>query len=379
MSTAELEYTNIASDIYAMSLFAKASYCRVKPTEDNPNPPSVNTLDGAREALIDWYPGSGWEVIEVNGGINGFQAVAYGKDNNSDGIYDEVVIAYRGTDSLLDLAWDDFLIALNVTPTQKIGAINFYNQIKNNENVSISANISITGHSLGGALAQLVGAETGVETVTFNAPGMKNQISEGSYNNITNYVNLNDWIGCYGQHAGTTCFYLPEGTTDEGSFSPHSKYINENSYYTEFMTDISDEEWKVEYAASLWGYDINNERVGVQQIIASTKASPENLKKAVDIIQSTIGIEDKLETTFHYLTPTGINYVLGDKEDNEIELERTALGTQEHGIAWGNGGNDRITGLDNDDILIGGTGVCRLGFNPTLRLFRKKSEIDKAA
>ncbi len=87
MTTAELEYTNIASDIYAMSLFAKASYCKVKPTEDNTNPPSVNTEDGARDALNAWYPNSGWKVVDVNGGINGFQAVAFGKDNDNDDIY----------------------------------------------------------------------------------------------------------------------------------------------------------------------------------------------------------------------------------------------------------------------------------------------------
>ena len=51
MTTATQEYTNIASDIYAMSLFAKASYCKVKPTEDNPNPSSVNTIQGATSAL----------------------------------------------------------------------------------------------------------------------------------------------------------------------------------------------------------------------------------------------------------------------------------------------------------------------------------------
>ena len=58
MTTAELEYSNIASDIYAMSLFAKASYCKVKPSEKNKNPHSDNTQNGAENALESWYPNS---------------------------------------------------------------------------------------------------------------------------------------------------------------------------------------------------------------------------------------------------------------------------------------------------------------------------------
>ena len=45
-------------------------------------------------------------------------------------------------------------------------------------------NIILTGHSLGGALAQMIGAVTGAETVTFNAYGIKDKFIRKSKNDI---------------------------------------------------------------------------------------------------------------------------------------------------------------------------------------------------
>ena len=39
--------------------------------------------------ILSDYEDSGWEVFKTNGGVNGFQAIALGKDTNNDGIYDE--------------------------------------------------------------------------------------------------------------------------------------------------------------------------------------------------------------------------------------------------------------------------------------------------
>ena len=196
--------------------------------------------------ILSDYEDSGWEVFKTNGGVNGFQAIALGKDTNNDGIYDEVVIAYAGTNSALDIAWDDMLIAIQIEPTQANGARTFYNQTIGNSLVSSTANIYITGHSLGGSLAQIVAAEKNKECVTFNAPGMKHKVP-GTYNNITNYVNINDWVGSYKEHVGNTYFYFQDGITSNGNYSPHSKYMNENDYYTNNNVNITDSEWKVDY------------------------------------------------------------------------------------------------------------------------------------
>lgn len=350
MTTIDLQ-TYLDPELYA--LFAKASYCKTR----------NDIATTAIVAMHDWldYKYSNWGVIAENQGINGFQAVAYGKDINKDGIYEEVVIAYRGTDSFLDLFGDDLLIALNITPTQSIGAKNFYDQIIANTNMTPDAKVSVTGHSLGGALAQIVGAEKDVAAITFNAPGMLNHVDKSkNYDKITNYVNLNDWVGCYGEHIGSTKYYLPDGIVNN-TFSPHSDYIYDD--YDRYNIDINESEWKVDYAASLWGYDENNTDVNFQQLIASNKATPENLEKAVEIIQKIYGKTNKLDSSFHYVTPTGINYFIGgtnsesggNSNDDQIQL-KNGLHLKEN-IAWGNAGNDTIIGATKKDILIGGNGL----------------------
>lgn len=55
-----------------------------------------------------------------------------------------------------------------------------------------SANTTIVGHSLGGALAQYFGANTGFETLTYNAYGIGVELNAGSYDNITNYITISD-------------------------------------------------------------------------------------------------------------------------------------------------------------------------------------------
>jgi putative lipase involved disintegration of autophagic bodies len=55
--------------------------------------------------------------------------------------------------------------------TQISSAGAFYNEI--NSKYGLSNTIHLNGYSLGGILAQAVGAQTGVNTVTFNAAGVK--------------------------------------------------------------------------------------------------------------------------------------------------------------------------------------------------------------
>jgi len=85
----------------------------------------------------------------------------------------EAVIAYKGTkpSQASDLV-ADMKLAMGFIPTQAKDAlkatVDWTKQLGNK-------NFLITGHSLGGALAQVVGLQTGINFVTFNAPGMQNQ------------------------------------------------------------------------------------------------------------------------------------------------------------------------------------------------------------
>ncbi len=66
-----------------MALLAKAAYCKVRPTLLNPNPTTVDSMNGAEDALNSWIVGNvDWEVIDfVNDTNSGMQAVAYKNGN----------------------------------------------------------------------------------------------------------------------------------------------------------------------------------------------------------------------------------------------------------------------------------------------------------
>jgi hypothetical protein len=98
--------------------------------------------------------------------ISGFEAVAYQKGT-------QIVIAYAGTypkdidgDIATDLALAEGSNAQLFSPAQQlIQAAQYYLQVK-----AANADITFTGHSLGGGLAALVGVFFGVSTTTFLKP-----------------------------------------------------------------------------------------------------------------------------------------------------------------------------------------------------------------
>ena len=322
-------------DASICSFFANLTY-------SNENLEYINTiLVSNSNPKINQY-----EVISINRGINGFQAIAVGKDVDNDGKFDDVVISYRGSDSALDWGIDDLQIALGLIPSQKAGALNFYNSIINNDLVSSSVQITLTGHSLGGALTQLVAAETGAYAVTFNAPGMAEQVNI-STGNIINYVNLNDFIGCYGEHVGEVRYYLPNGMVDS-SFVPHSDYLNKD--FNKYITLPSNVTWTHKDALALWGYDVNNNH-DFQKILTSFNVTRSNLDNAVQIIEEYLGKPGKLDTSFKYQLPNNYCYCIGSTKDDVF------TGTNKNDTLWGNGGNDLLTGGKGNDTLDGGEGV----------------------
>ena len=94
---------------------------------------------------------------------NDFACAAYKNGN-------QIIISFRGTNTPIDWIDSDLPIALGLIPTTSlVDAMIFYNEIKNNP-LYADCNISFTGHSLGGAIAELMGAKYGNTAVTFNAP-----------------------------------------------------------------------------------------------------------------------------------------------------------------------------------------------------------------
>jgi pimeloyl-ACP methyl ester carboxylesterase len=86
-----------------------------------------------------------------------FQAASYAKGG-------QTAIVFRGTNDTGDLVTDAALgLGMNS---------GYYAQAETFVNQHGSANVILCGHSLGGAIAQVVGNRMGLPIVTFNAPGV---------------------------------------------------------------------------------------------------------------------------------------------------------------------------------------------------------------
>lgn len=142
----------------------------------------------------------------------------------------DLVIAYRGTEriglgenfsNLIALKKDlktDFNLMLANFDEQFYDAYEFYHLVKSQ---NPKAKITLIGQSLGGALAQLVGAKLysehrqRIKTYTYNAPGCRHLLkifdcdSKPSYSFVKNYVVMNDWCGTFGEKIGKTYLIPP--------------------------------------------------------------------------------------------------------------------------------------------------------------------------
>ncbi len=125
----------------------------------------------------------GWSIVDTSAqsmgtSPTGFAAVTF--KNQSTG---EIVIAYRGTDEFGDASNNFVQLALqNDVPGQLIEAQAYFDKAQQKYGVTPV----VVGHSLGGALAQLVSAfNATVSAFTYNAPGVY-EIYKAKLNALTN-------------------------------------------------------------------------------------------------------------------------------------------------------------------------------------------------
>ncbi|MCD7740430.1 MAG: DUF2974 domain-containing protein, partial [Candidatus Gastranaerophilales bacterium] len=157
----------------------------------------------------------------------------------------EIIIAYRGTNDIKDWIENDSGLVFDKVPAQLYDALAFYFDVKSNYK---DYKITLTGHSLGGSLAQITGAITNEETYTYNAPGVSKLIESmpvkidlnKPYSNIHNYNIINDPVYKFSvsknmENLGNT-YLLYDSNGKHNSLEIHNNFelLGNGNYYYEY-------------------------------------------------------------------------------------------------------------------------------------------------
>lgn len=171
-----------------------------------------------------------YEVVAVSKpSASGFQGTAYRTSDKAD-----VIIAYRGTEfgrePVRDGGVDAAMVFAGVNP--QLGASEaFTHEVLQmvqdaDRGRSTQTRVSVTGHSLGGTLAQLNAAKFGLDGHTFNAYGAQNldpDLHEGR-GRIINHCRAGDPVCAAADHIGTVKVYATQSDIDRLKLSGYTGY-----------------------------------------------------------------------------------------------------------------------------------------------------------
>jgi hypothetical protein len=232
------------------------------------------TPEGWRQADLD---NDGIEDIYKNN-KTGFEAAVFTVNNTAVIVirgmnfrYASAFNVFSGEDgkNARDIFWGNSGIPfLKRIPDQFYDGLAFYDRVKNK---FPDYKIIIVGKSLGGAVAEMIGAVKGDETYTFAAPGMhytlsklqdefKEEIKKNGRSNfsyIKNYYNINDPCGNYGKHIGLSFVYPPVPIKNSGIYDVHGNIDHFASKDAVNKMIPLPKQWKYKYTAALVYYDNN--------------------------------------------------------------------------------------------------------------------------
>jgi pimeloyl-ACP methyl ester carboxylesterase len=210
------------------ALFSANAYGQPLGLLANPLPPGWTRIGIRREHL--------------NVESTGFRAHVYYHEGLK-----EIVIAFGGTHMMDRGDWSaDWAIANGQLPRQYYNAINVYQRVLDYiEQEGIQAQITFTGHSLGGALAQYMAIDArGCQAITFGAPGildalgaLRGKYARGYSYAVVNHVARGDAFGHYGRHVGQTYYYVFDASDRLFPITTPSRILSNHDvgrYHTEF-------------------------------------------------------------------------------------------------------------------------------------------------
>ncbi len=187
------------------------------------------------------YAGSDYTVIDqADNPRTGFQASAYDR-KNPDGSHN-IVIAYRGTEFGREPAQDgivDARMALFGINAQTADATAFTKRVlaqaKREQAEDPNHNprdVTVTGHSLGGTLAELMASRYWLRGETFNpygAASLVQGVPEGGHQ-VINHVRATDVVSAGGKHFGEVRTYA---TPEDVAHLKQAGYFNDTGLLAE--------------------------------------------------------------------------------------------------------------------------------------------------
>jgi len=225
---------------------------------------------------------------------------------------------------------------VDTMPAQLQDAVDLYKKAKE---LYPTANISIAGHSFGGALAQLVGYITSEKTVTFASPGMayaqpqltvdyventlglQDEYTWLNASQITNYSNMNDPVGSIGTRLGTTLWYVPQPINqNENSYaSPHE---NIDLFFDSDVINNCQQlaNWDFRHSVALWIYDKNftEDNFLTEAMKFRYNINEDTLIEAINIIENNPNILNNLTEPLDYKIPNVGDILIGT--DGSVSL-----------------------------------------------------------
>lgn len=293
-------------------------------------------------------------VNSYYGMVNGIEfTIAYEPNTVDTNLPGTLVMSFRGTDSLSDILGADSSIEDGDEPSTFDTVRALANAIVNLVGSS-GIDVFFTGHSLGGAYAQVASIETGKKAVTFEAPGIADEIGEDNGDYSNSIINVsNDWSAVTDHdltmdHVGQNITLTL--TTQKQNLITDLIYNANNDNTIEDL--LLDDYLPLGNSATGWIFDSHTLENGNYLGLVNGLGTPDFNS---NLTTETGRIFVAQDGVFDFALNNGAETFIG------TDYSDLMIGLDDDDVITGNAGDDYIFGGANNDIIYAGVDVLDEG------------------